>query len=85
MTKKDYIRAAEIVRKLPRHAATLRTTAMQCENAFVEFFRGDNPSFDEVRFRAACQPRSARATEHAPANANAKPRAKALRAEDFNK
>lgn len=60
MTKKDYIRASVIVRNLPRHSPALRTTATTCENAFVEFFRGDNPNFDESVFLGACQSKEER-------------------------
>lgn len=55
MTKKDYIKGAEIVRKYPHHAPSLRTTKLAIENAFVELFSGDNPAFDERRFREACR------------------------------
>lgn len=49
MTKKDYIKAAEIIIRMKQ---TDFTGAM--EDAFVEFFRNDNPRFDEKRFRQAC-------------------------------
>lgn len=54
MSKKDYERAASILR-------TFSIGPEDCcwENAvgaFTEFFRGDNRLFDEERFRAACVP-----------------------------
>jgi len=49
MTKKDYIRAAEICRL--SHGSDPRVI-----QAFVEFFHGDNPRFDEDRFVEACRP-----------------------------
>ena len=44
MTRKDYEKAAEIVRRLP--ASEQPTVA----RAFVELFLGDNPRFDSARF-----------------------------------
>lgn len=63
MTKKDYQKAAEIVCKTRQ---TFNQNAMSDEfsasdvcdfitDAFVDFFRGDNPRFDEEKFRKACQ------------------------------
>lgn len=52
MTRKDYIRAAEIIRDdylSDRNAI----------NAFVDFFVEDNPSFDVERFIEACVARPA--------------------------
>jgi hypothetical protein len=52
MTKKDYIRAAEIIRaaEMTKHERALMVSA------FCELFRGDNPRFDDARFIAACDP-----------------------------
>ena len=50
-TKKDYIRAAEIVRSCG--SGELR--AHLCES-YVFFFQRDNARFDVERFRAACEP-----------------------------
>ena len=49
MSKKDYVRAAEIVFKAAQDGRGEPLAA-----AFVEFFRGDNPRFDAARFRNAC-------------------------------
>jgi len=49
MTKKDYIRAAEICRD--DYAGDRNVM-----NAFIELFTGDNPSFDVERFALACEP-----------------------------
>jgi hypothetical protein len=49
MIKKNYEKAAKIVRKMKE---TDFTGAM--EDAFVELFQDDNPRFDEERFRFAC-------------------------------
>jgi hypothetical protein len=49
MTKKDYVRAAEICRDdygSDEHVV----------KAFVDFFTGDNPRFDVERFVEACMP-----------------------------
>jgi hypothetical protein len=56
-SKKDYIRAAEIVQCYLSNVATKheQNAAPYMKDAFVEFFRGDNPRFDEQRFRAACE------------------------------
>ena len=66
MTKKDYIRAAEIIRGTmisePEHARLVRL--------FGDFFRADNPKFDRERFAAACDP----VAPTIKARANAKPR-----------
>ncbi len=35
--------------------AVLKLVATDMENAFVRFFQGDNPRFDEKRFREACR------------------------------
>ncbi len=53
MTKKDYIKAAEIIRS---HGSPTKMV-----EAFVEFFTGDNPQFDVDRFIDACVGKPARA------------------------
>ena len=53
MTKKDYERAATIIQELHQEN-TYDVTPV--EEAFCEFFRDDNPRFDEARFRHACTP-----------------------------
>jgi hypothetical protein len=52
MTKKDYIKAAQIIRE---HGAPPKMV-----EAFVEFFVGDNPQFDVDRFIEACVGKSSR-------------------------
>jgi hypothetical protein len=54
MTKKDYIRAANIVQgiKSGEHAPML---AWQAREAFVVLF-AENPRFDAAKFRKACGP-----------------------------
>jgi len=47
-SKKDYLRAVEIILQTKPNNLTL-------QNAFIEFFKNDNPLFDEARFRKACQ------------------------------
>ena len=58
MTKKDYERAATIVQFMRSglHTPNQEVIALGAEHAFVELFTGDNPRFDEARFRAACIP-----------------------------
>lgn len=51
MTKKHYQKAAKLIKKRapkPKQRSTMVET-------FVEFFKNDNPLFDEERFRFACQ------------------------------
>lgn len=67
MTKKDYIKAAKIVKEIRSEAADTRrvigasqrlyqeNVSFEVEDAFVLFFQNDNPLFDERRFRQACQ------------------------------
>lgn len=52
MTKKDYIRAAEIIREA-RISDKERSDLVR---RFAQFFRDDNPRFDFERFEAACDP-----------------------------
>ena len=51
MTKKDYIKAAEIVRAIK--SLHDRTVVMY---GMAELFQSDNPRFDPDRFKAACDP-----------------------------
>ena len=53
MTRKDYVRAAEIVREVQRNGTKSQASAVR--QAFSSFFRGDNPRFDADRFLAACE------------------------------
>lgn len=50
MTKKDYIRAAEICRL--DYAGDRKVMY-----AFIDLFHGDNPNFDAERFAQACEPK----------------------------
>ena len=53
MTKKDYIKAVEMVRKdRLTHGEAIGQLTME---TFVSFFQNDNPRFDENRFRKACK------------------------------
>jgi hypothetical protein len=52
MTKKNYIQAAELIRKKFYKPRDRHHTAMV--ETFADFFREDNPRFDEERFRFAC-------------------------------
>lgn len=53
MTKKDYIRAAKIVSGI-KTGPLAPLCAWQTREAFVVLFAGDNPRFDENKFRDAC-------------------------------
>ena len=52
MTKKDYIRASDLISNVSRtqSEATVRTLV----TTFTTFFREDNPRFDVKRFHDAC-------------------------------
>jgi hypothetical protein len=54
MTKKDYIKAAELIKEFDQHCE-IKEIASVMTNIFVKFFRNDNPRFDEKRFRQACK------------------------------
>lgn len=53
MTRKDYIRAAAIVREVRRFNGD--TVATTIRDAFAVLFGGDNARFDYVRFVDACE------------------------------
>jgi hypothetical protein len=53
MTKKDYQKAAEIVKQDSISNGDIFSRLM--EESFVKLFRNDNPRFDERRFRTACK------------------------------
>lgn len=53
MTKKEYSKAAEMVRKdRLNYGEAVGQLIME---TFVSFFQNDNPRFDENRFRQACK------------------------------
>lgn len=54
MTRKDYQKAAALVVRM-RTALAPRQGIEYTISAFCEFFREDNPRFNEVRFREACK------------------------------
>ncbi|MEK7499297.1 MAG: hypothetical protein AAB649_01685 [Patescibacteria group bacterium] len=63
MTKKDYIRAAEIVQQYYKNAAyphnpelalELQRQAIAIQGAFIALFRKGGGRFDVERFREAC-------------------------------
>lgn len=53
MTKKNYEKAAKLIRKRFYKPGNKQHSTMV--TTFVEFFKDDNPRFDEERFRFACQ------------------------------
>lgn len=68
MTKKDYIRAAQLLQKKHKEVidasnfleaagmdSRLEAVVDKVVDIFVEFFQADNPRFDEARFRDACK------------------------------
>ena len=59
MSKKDYEKAALICQDIALEDGAhddKHLYAPRMVNAFVEFFRNDNPRFDSDRFRRACVP-----------------------------
>lgn len=52
MTKKDYNKAVEIVRKDRKECG--EAIAQLIMDTFVQFFSNDNPLFDKNRFIKAC-------------------------------
>ncbi len=59
MTKRDYEKAVNIV--LDHYSKDTKKSkemvALAVQEAFVRLFLNDNPRFDVVRFRTACQTR----------------------------
>lgn len=53
MNRKDYDKAAEIVRQDADENGDIFSKLMQ--ESFVQFFQKDNPRFDANRFRQACK------------------------------
>ena len=54
MTKKDFERAAKLCADKRKNLA-LPKLVNKIEETFVEFFEGDNPRFDRVKFLHACR------------------------------
>jgi hypothetical protein len=54
MTKRNFISAAQLVASGRFSGKYSAKVAKGLEDTFVEFFRNDNPRFNEDRFRAAC-------------------------------
>lgn len=54
MTRKDYIKAAELIKEFDQHCE-IKEIAFSMTNIFAKFFRNDKPRFDENRFRQACK------------------------------
>lgn len=55
MTKKNYEKAAKIVRSTRQQMGRGHEATVQLiEESFVELFKDDNPRFNEERFRFAC-------------------------------
>jgi len=53
MTKKDYLRAIDTIRS--QNWVRNENERELLIGTFVAFFQGDNPRFNEDRFRQACQ------------------------------
>jgi len=67
MTKKDYIKAAKMVKQMrmdahstsrsigPKQRLYEENVSVEMEDSFVKLFQDNNPRFDEKRFRQACK------------------------------
>jgi hypothetical protein len=55
MTKKDYIKAAEIVANTKWDSKVKPAERQRMADAFVRLFQGDNPRFNKERFMTACE------------------------------
>lgn len=67
MSKKDYMRAAELIRDFWNRPDLAEVYALaETVQIFVEFFRHDNPRFDEGRFREACNQAERKRGERVP-------------------
>jgi hypothetical protein len=53
MHRKDYLRAVDVIKSQRWIRDTTERTLLI--DTFVEFFRDDNPQFNEDRFRGACE------------------------------
>lgn len=51
-TRKDFIRAAALVAEIRENGIA---DWLPIREAFVRFFKNDNPRFDITKFREACQ------------------------------
>jgi hypothetical protein len=60
MTRKDYKKAAELLRT--SNINRVKDPCKCAENILVELFASDNPNFDEAKFRAACSPEKAKSS-----------------------
>jgi hypothetical protein len=57
LNRKDYEKAAKIVRKYRVDTSAYKINPLissSMEDGFIELFQDDNPRFDEERFRFAC-------------------------------
>jgi hypothetical protein len=55
MSRKDYLKAVSLIKKLDNSGDFSKLTdKQQVINAFAEFFSYDNSRFDRVRFVKAC-------------------------------
>jgi hypothetical protein len=62
MTRKDYERAAQMLREYREHDGDASVAGVEpfvkfAEGFLCRFFREDNPRFSEDRFRQACKPK----------------------------
>jgi len=55
-TKKTFIAAANVVKDMNANFEFRNTGHRELViSAFVQLFKADNPNFDEIRFREACE------------------------------
>jgi hypothetical protein len=54
MSKKDYEKAAALIRRMVKNPEVNDLVTIEVMAAFIELFEGDNPRFDKDRFIKAC-------------------------------
>jgi hypothetical protein len=54
MSRKDYEKAAALIRRMVANPEVNDLVTMEVMGAFIELFEGDNPRFDKDRFVKAC-------------------------------
>ncbi len=53
LTKKDFKKVAEILRKIPNTLGMIDKARETTTKDFIEWFKSENPKFDEKKFREA--------------------------------
>lgn len=54
MLRKNEAFIARVIERMPTHAESLRAGRRACYNSFAAALRAENPKFDQIRFKIAC-------------------------------